>query len=136
AFGLIFWSLSVALTGAFRYIAAIMAFRILVGIGQSVAFPASARAVANWFHDRERGTVNSGYLIGVRLGTALTNSIGANLIGRFGWQLFFGLAGILPLVWVLPWMMFLRPWEKPAGAATKNHAATPAQRFTFATSFG
>ncbi len=136
AFGFVFWSAAVALTGAFRYIAVIMAFRILVGIGQSVAFPASARAVANWFHDRERGTVNSGYLIGVRLGTALTNSIGANLIGRFGWQIFFGLAGILPLVWVLPWMAFLKPWEKPAGAAAKNDAAAPAQRFTFATSFG
>src|SRR5258706_155161 len=38
AFGFVFWSASVALTGVFRYIAAIMAFRILVGIGQSVAF--------------------------------------------------------------------------------------------------
>src|SRR5262245_37699693 len=40
-FGL--WSIACALTGAFRNIAAIMCFRITMGIGQSVAFPASAR---------------------------------------------------------------------------------------------
>jgi len=66
ASGFALWSIACALTGAFRNIALIMFFRITMGIGQSVAFPASARTVANWFSDRERGVVNSSYLIGIR----------------------------------------------------------------------
>ncbi len=43
ACGFALWSIACALTGAFRDIAAIMLFRVTMGVGQSVAFPASAR---------------------------------------------------------------------------------------------
>src|SRR5262245_44127727 len=45
--GFALWSIACALTGAFRNIVSIMLFRITMGVGQSVAFPASARTVAN-----------------------------------------------------------------------------------------
>jgi ACS family D-galactonate transporter-like MFS transporter len=136
AFGFGLWSIACALTGAFRHIGSIMAFRILVGVGQSVAFPASARAVANWFHDRERGTVNAGYLTGVRFGQALINALGAWVIVRYGWQALFVLAGLVPLLWILPWMRFLRPWEPPAGASSRAAASSAPAAFRFSTSFG
>jgi MFS transporter, ACS family, D-galactonate transporter len=130
-FGL--WSIACALTGAFRNIAAIMCFRITMGIGQSVAFPASARTVANWFPDTERGVVNSSYLIGVRLGQALVNAAGVGLIALYGWQVFFVLSGLVPLLWIAPWMLMLRRWEDPG---TSVAAASGPNRFTFASSFG
>jgi sugar phosphate permease len=99
-FGL--WSIACALTGAFRNIAAIMFFRITMGVGQSVAFPASARTVANWFPDTERGLVNSSYLVGVRLGQALINAIGV------------GLAPVLPRLW---------PGAAPVDRAVDDRAA-------------
>jgi MFS transporter, ACS family, D-galactonate transporter len=130
-FGL--WSVACALTGAFRDIAAIMFFRITMGVGQSVAFPASARTVANWFSDTQRGLVNSSYLIGVRLGQALVNAAGVGLIAIYGWPMFFVLSGLAPLVWILPWMMVLRRWETPGTSAA---APAVANRFSFASSFG
>ena len=131
-FGL--WSISCALTGAFRSIAAIMFFRVTMGVGQSVAFPASARTVANWFPDSERGLVNSSYLIGVRLGQALVNAAGVGLIALYGWRTFFVLSGLAPLVWILPWSMILRRWESPA--ATIAPVAGKSTEFTFASTFG
>jgi len=130
-FGL--WSIACALTGAFRNIAAIMFFRVTMGVGQSVAFPASARTVANWFPDDERGLVNSSYLTGVRLGQALVNAAGVGLIALYGWRMFFVIAGLTPLVWILPWMLILRRWETP-GATAGGTAAS--NRFTFASTFG
>ena len=129
-FGL--WSVACALTGAFRDIAAIMCFRITMGVGQAVAFPASARAVANWFPDTERGLVNSSYLTGVRLGQALINAAGVALIARYGWSMFFIVSGLAPLVWIVPWMMVLRRWEASGTIA----APAVSSRFTFASSFG
>ena len=105
-FGL--WSIACALTGAFRNIAAIMFFRVTMGVGQSVAFPASARTVANWFPDSERGLVNSSYLIGVRLGQALVNAVGVGLIAIYGWRMFFVFSGLAPMLWIVPWMIILR----------------------------
>lgn len=131
--GFALWSVACALTGAFRDIAAIMFFRITMGVGQSVAFPASARTVANWFPDTERGLVNASYLTGVRLGQALINAAGVGLIALYGWRMFFVVAGLLPLLWIAPWMMVLRRREVP-GAGGAPPAAS--KRFTFASSFG
>ena len=133
ACGFALWSVACALTGAFRAIAGIMFFRITMGVGQSVAFPASARTVANWFPDTERGLVNSSFLIGVRLGQALVNAVGVALIAAYGWRMFFVVSGLVPLVWIVPWMMGLRRWEVP-GAGTGVPAVS--NHFTFAASFG
>jgi MFS family permease len=105
----------------------------MMGVGQSVAFPASARVVANWFADTQRGLVNSSYLTGVRFGQALVNGAGVGLIALYGWQTFFVFSGLLPLLWIVPWMMTLRRWEAPKPSAA---AAAVSNRFTFASSFG
>jgi MFS transporter, ACS family, D-galactonate transporter len=131
AYGFTIWSIACALTGAFRSIAAIMFFRVTMGVGQSVAFPASARTVANWFPDSERGLMNSSFLIGVRLGQALVNAAGVGLIAIYGWRMFFVIGGLLPLVWILPWLLMLRRWETPG-----TSIAARATSFTFASSFG
>lgn len=68
AAGFALWSLALACTGYARTVVALIALRLLLGIGQSSAFPASARAVSNWFQVRERDTVTACYLTGVRLG--------------------------------------------------------------------
>lgn len=133
ASGFAIWSIACALTGAFRNIAAIMCFRITVGIGQSVAFPASARTVANWFPDSERGLVNSSYLVGVRVGQALVNAAGVGLIALYGWRAFFALAGLVPLLWIPLWLSVLRRWEDRQPQAAAPSGVT---RFTFASSFG
>jgi ACS family D-galactonate transporter-like MFS transporter len=130
-FGL--WSIACALTGAFLAIPAIMFFRVVMGIGQSVAFPASARTVADWFPDTERGLVNSSYLIGVRLGQALINAAGVGLIAVYGWRMFFVVSGLAPLVWIIPWMLILRRWETPTIAGARSGVSRP---FTFAATFG
>src|SRR6476659_4491973 len=133
ACGFALWSIACALTGAFRDIAAIMFFRVTMGVGQSVAFPASARTVANWFLDTQRGLVNSSYLIGVRLGQALVNAAGVGLIALYGWRIFFVIVGLAPLLWIVPWLIVLRRWE-PSGAS--RGAASVSNRFSFASSFG
>jgi MFS family permease len=131
--GFALWSIACACTGALRHVAGIVVGRITMGVGQSVAFPASARTVANWFPDSERGLVNSSYLIGVRLGQALINAAGVTLIALYGWRLFFVISGLAPLLWILPWMMILRRWENPAASSARVGASHP---FRFASTFG
>jgi MFS family permease len=108
-----------------------MFFRVTMGVGQSVAFPASARTVANWFPDTERGLVNSSYLIGVRLGQALVNAVGVWLIAAFGWRLFFVGSGLMPMLWIVPWMIVLRGFEAP-----EREARGKGPRFSLISSFG
>jgi ACS family D-galactonate transporter-like MFS transporter len=111
SFGFIFWSLASTFTGFGAGVASLLGLRVATGAGQAITFPASSRACANWFPDRERGTVTGVYLTGVRLGAALVSWIGAYFLSRYSWKLFFVFIGLLPLIWLLPWNRFLGRWE-------------------------
>jgi MFS transporter, ACS family, D-galactonate transporter len=115
--GFAFWSLTSALTGFAAGFASLLGLRVAVGAGQAISFPATSRAVANWFQERERGTVTGIYLTGVRFGTAFINLVGAYFLARYSWKLFFIVIGLVPLIWLLPWAKFLGPWEAPAPGA-------------------
>jgi ACS family glucarate transporter-like MFS transporter len=131
--GFIFWSLTSALTGLANGLAALMGVRAAMGVGQAIAFPATSRAVANWFQERERGTVTGIYLTGVRLGAALINAVGAIFLARYDWKLFFIVTGLMPLFWLLPWTLFLGKRETSAASATGPKAVT--RNATFLESF-
>jgi MFS transporter, ACS family, D-galactonate transporter len=118
-----FWSLMSALTGLATNFAALFGLRVALGAGQSALFPASSRATANWFHERERGFATGVYLTGVRFGIALTAAVGGYFLTYYSWKLFFILTGLVPLIWLFPWTKFLGKWETPSPAGAQ--AATP-----------
>jgi ACS family glucarate transporter-like MFS transporter len=129
ALGFAFWSLVSAVTGFARGLWALIAIRVFMGVGQAVAFPASARAVANWFQQRERGVVTATYLTGVRLGQALINAVGAIMLVVWGWKVFFVVIGLVPLIWLLPWYLFLGKWEPTARSVSRSGAASSQSGF-------
>jgi MFS family permease len=124
AIGFIFWSFMSGLTGLTSGLATLILFRVLMGTGQAVAFPASSRAVANWFQESERGLVTGLYLAGVRIGGALVSVFGGWFLTHYDWRWFFVAVGAASLVWVAPWMGFLKKWEptgvEPAQASTER----------------
>jgi ACS family glucarate transporter-like MFS transporter len=107
---------------------ALILLRMFQGIGQSVAFPASSRAVANWFQERERATVTAGYLIGVRLGQAAVTAVGAFLLAAYGWKPFFLATGLTPLIWLPLWLGFLGKWEKESANLSLSDHQTSSRR--------
>src|SRR2546428_5655539 len=116
AIGFAFWSVASTVTGFTRTLVTLIALRVLLGIGQAVAFPASARAVANWFQEKERGVVTASYLAGVRLGQAVVAAAGAAILAFYDLRFFFLIIGVVPMVWLLPWTKFLKKWERPSTA--------------------
>ena len=68
AVGYVLGSFATAATGLARGTASLIVLRMILGVGQSAVFPASSRATANWFHERERGLVTALYLAATDLG--------------------------------------------------------------------
>jgi sugar phosphate permease len=132
AWGYTVWSLAAVATGLARGLVAIVAARACLGMGQSVIFPAHARAVAIWFSERERGTATALANSGSRLGQALVNGVGPLLIAAVGWQSFFFTTGIMPLIWLAPWMMFMRRWD---GSNAADDGANRLKEMSFLRSF-
>lgn len=126
ALGFAFWSAMSVLIGTTKNLFMLIFWRVLLGTGQAVAFPASARATAQWFQDRERGLVTGLYLVGVRVGTVIVSLFGAWFIPRYDWRIFFAVIGVISFVWLAPWMWFLRKWEdsSEAQAQTRKQSAS------------
>ena len=107
--GFFIWSASTAVTGLLHGFTALLAARIVLGIGESVAFPAYGKIVGTHFQESRRGFANSVVITGLALGPALGMLIGGNVVGRFGWRPFFLVLGLAALLWLLPWWAWMPP---------------------------
>lgn len=114
AIGFLVWSLATAFTGALHAFAALLAIRVVLGIGESVAYPSYAKIFANHFAENQRGLANSIVGAGQSLGPALGILFGGALVARFGWRPFFVVLGLVSLLWLPPWVRWM-PRTSAAG---------------------
>ena len=103
AAGFFVWSASTAITGLLHGFAALLFIRIILGLGESVAFPSYSKILCCHFKENRRGFANSMLMAGLALGPALGMKVGGNAVGRFGWQPFFVVLGLAGLLWLPLW---------------------------------
>lgn len=114
ALGFLVWSASTAVTGLLHGFAALLVARIVLGVGESIAFPSSGKIIASHFQESRRGFANSIVMTGLALGPALGIWIGGNAVGRFGWRPFFLALGLIGLLWLVPWWICMPRRTAPA----------------------
>jgi MFS family permease len=104
AAGFLLWSLATLSTAMVSTFSALLCMRLLLGVGEAVAYPASSRIVAAVVPEHRRGLANSVIDLGARLGPALGILMGAQLVGRLGWRGLFVITGSAGLIWLIPWL--------------------------------
>jgi len=97
-------------------LAAFVAVRFLLGVGESVIYPASNRVVAKWIPTNERGRANGLIFAGVGAGAGITPPLITFIMLRGGWRLSFWVSALLGLVAGVVWFWLARddpeahPW--------------------------
>jgi MFS family permease len=112
--GVVIWSAATLLTGLANGLIVLLLLRLLLGLGESTAFPSVSKALASEVPQSQLGMANGvmsfGYLVGPALGTFL----GGMLMARVGWRAVFVLFGCLSLLWLWPWLRTpMRSTPKP-----------------------
>ena len=118
--GFVLWSLATAATGVVHTFAMLFAFRLLVGAGESVAYPSYSKIIATNFPEVHRGIANAVLSSGLVLGPGFGILFGTLLINRFGWRTCFVFLGLVSLLWIIPWLKWM-PKSAP-GADTARHS--------------
>lgn len=108
AIGLAIWSLATAATGLVSGFAALLALRLLLGIGESAAFPCSSKLLARHLPSHRLGGANGAIAVGLALGPAFGTFAGGMLMARYGWRPVFVLFGVASLAWLIPWLWATR----------------------------
>jgi len=104
AIGLVIWS-AATLSTAFSWgIASLLLCRVVLGAGESVAFPCYSKVIAGNFPSERRGVPNSLIEAATKLGPALGTLLGGILLARHGWRALFLVLGAGSLVWLIPWL--------------------------------
>jgi ACS family glucarate transporter-like MFS transporter len=96
-------------------VAAFIGVRFLLGVGESVIYPASNRVVAKWIPTQERGRANGLIFAGVGAGAAITPPLITYIMLRGGWRLSFWVSALLGLAAGSVWYWLARddPEEHP-----------------------
>lgn len=116
AFGIVWWSILTAITasvpsgiaGAF---AIMIIVRALLGIGESVIYPASNRLLANWVPPHERGLANGIIFAGVGAGAGIAPPLVTFIMISYGWRASFWASAVIGLVVLVVWLLTSR--ERP-----------------------
>ncbi len=106
AAGFLIWSLATFSTALVSSFSALLAMRLLLGVGESVTYPATSRIIAAMVPENRRGLANSVIDLGARLGPALGIMLGATLVAGIGWRGLFVVTGAAGLLWLVPWLVF------------------------------
>jgi ACS family D-galactonate transporter-like MFS transporter len=108
ASGYLLWTLATLATGFANSFAALLALRMLLGAGESVAYPAYSRLLSAMFPESKRGFANALIDTGTKGGPALGIFAGGFLMAQFGWRAMFVAIGGLSLVWLPFWFRATR----------------------------
>jgi MFS family permease len=120
AASLALWAMSTALMGLVHGVVALVVLRVLLGLGESIAFPGSSKIIARHVPDARRGIANASVASAIALGPALGTLLGGALMVSCGWRAMFVALGLLTLVWLVPWQIVIRPLTREGLAAVRQ----------------
>src|SRR6266481_6741165 len=115
ALAMIFWSLASMGTALASSLTGFAVSRFALGFGEAAVFPASIKAVAEWFPKKERALATGIFNSGTNVGAMLAPVVVAWISGRWGWRGAFIGIGALGFVWLVLWLIIYRkPEEHPS----------------------
>jgi MFS family permease len=112
--GILIWAASTLLMGFVGGFLSLFVLRIMLGVGESLAFPGSSKIIARHVPPERRGIANASLAMGIALGPAAGTLAGGLMLASLGWRAMFIVFGLVTAVWLLPWALTARALP-PAG---------------------
>jgi len=103
--GYYFWSTVTLLTAFANTFATLLVLCVLLGIGESLAFPAYSKIIINTCAADRRGLPDAFMDSALKITPALGMLLGGLLLVKAGWQGLFFLLGLCGMAWLVSWSM-------------------------------
>jgi ACS family hexuronate transporter-like MFS transporter len=114
ALAMAWWSMATMAHALARGVGSFIAARFMLGAGEAGNFPASIKAVAEWFPRKERALATGVFNSGTNIGAVIAYPFVGWLLAAWGWQAAFIGSGGLALLCTLLWVLIYRtPRDHP-----------------------
>jgi MFS transporter, Spinster family, sphingosine-1-phosphate transporter len=117
AAGIFIWSLGTVLTGYATSFAWLLAYRVLVGVGEASYATISPSLISDSYPPARRNNALTIFYVAIPVGAALGNIIGGQVAAHHGWRYAFIWAGIPGLLLALVLLPFAEPRRGQAEGA-------------------
>ncbi len=117
------WSLATALTGLAGGFAMLLLLRLLLGFGESGAYPCICKLVAENLPPEKFGAATGVIGSGLAFGPAVGTLAGGLVMAHYGWRATFLAFGGVSILWLVPWLLLVR--SMPARAPTHRASRVP-----------
>ncbi len=111
---LLLWGTLAGLTGVIRSFVWLALDRLLLGVAESVIFPAMLLLLTRWFTRQERSRANTVLMLGNPITVLWMSVLTGFLIQHLGWQRTFILEGVPAILWAFFWIAVVK--DEPAEA--------------------
>ena len=111
ALSMIAWSLASMAHGFMTALNGFLAARFALGFGEAGVFPASIKAVAEWFPKKERAFATGIFNAGSNIGAILTPLLVPWITVHWGWRAAFFTVGGMGIAWLFVWLAIYKPPE-------------------------
>ncbi len=121
--GFFLWSLAETGTGVARGFGALLVLQLMVGMGESVAYPCYSKIFSEHFAEHQRGFANACIDAGAKCGPALGTLLGGLFMAHFGWRPIFLVLGLGSLIWLPLWYKWM-PRSQSIAAGGSDEVAS------------
>jgi MFS family permease len=123
--GIFVWSLGTVLTGFAATFAMLLAFRVLVGVGEASYATISPSLISDSYSTQKRNNALTIFYAAIPVGAALGNILGGHIAAASSWRHAFIWAGAPGLVLALVLLPFTEPQRGACDPALDRNAAKP-----------
>ena len=120
--GYLLWSVAMGASGLAPGFTALFMLQLVLGMGESVAYPCYSRIFAS-MPQEHRGRANASIDAGTKLGPASGAYVAGLILVRYGWRMLFMAFGGGALLWLVPWYFAMPHGDRsdaPGSVATKE----------------
>lgn len=125
AAGVLLWAVSTLLMGFAGGFTSLLVLRVMLGMGETIAFPGGSKIIVRHVAPERRGVANAAMALGIALGPAVGTLAGGMILASFGWRTIFIAFGFVTLLWLAPWQVAVRGIDDRSEARS-NHVPVAA----------
>ena len=123
--GLLLWAASTLLMGFAGGFVSLLVLRVMLGVGESIAFPGTSKIIAEQVPTEQRGIANAIISTGIALGPAAGTLAGGLILASWGWRPIFIMFGLVTLLWLLPWQSTVTKLEARRAPSVDSGGQVP-----------
>jgi MFS family permease len=120
ALGVLLWAAATVAMGFAGGFASLLVLRVMLGIGETIAFPGGSKIITRHVPAEKRGMANAALALGIALGPAAGTLAGGLILATLGWRAIFIVFGLVTLLWLIPWHFAVRGLHREAGPAERH----------------